>query len=785
MIYDKGMMALTSIVNRHKEEGNSFLSIEAYSDREPGTGQKAGHFFDLNKDSMEDIKEFVLKHNKDNNGIYLNVNPLKSKRRKIDDVSKIKYLFIDVDESPTKQDLKKIGDFLTKNKLHYSYMGKSGHGYHILVPVNLSVDKQPQVKKFLHYLNSEVCDKVDKKVNDLTRIFRVPESMHYKDEKPFHLQVKVFEEVSKADISNNNDNFLSLISKIKVKKELSLPKINRSTYADNFFSDLLSNPNKWNIYIDELDNNHKLNIQTKGQRGKGNNQVFNKNLAIFVSHNPKYLETVKVFFQKWDFEPIPFSRFEFFLNKVSQPLDNKSDNQIGNRVSLGELYSWAKENDMEYFKTQIITHLKDENKKQLVGLRFSEFINLEDKKIYYVKKMFASGTINMIYSPPASMKSFISYYLALCLTSGKPFLFQKTKKVNVGYFDWENPVSDIQNRIKGMCAGMGFKPEQLDNLFFFTKQPTFLSIDRFEVKVIQELKDQLLEYIKVNNLKVLFFDTFRRLGNFDENDSKVINAIKTELFDPIIKETDACIIFLHHTSKGGDNYRGSVDIEGILDTAYSVTKKEKDCELVLKNTKRRNDELESINISYEIISESLEDEDGDMYSKINLVNFTKVAKSSKEDNDYSEVRNLVINNLEVNTKYQNKYLMKLIMDDLNKSDRTAKRMIAWLTNKDILLKSGDGHSSRYVLHPELKYNIDHEVSGEETSKVIEMWLHEQFKNNQMIQLKDLKKSKEYGKGMFDEKYLSTVIDSWNKKGWINPAKEGYLMVTELYRGENK
>ena len=64
------------------------------------------------------------------------------------------------------------------------------------------------------------------------------------------------------------------------------------------------------------------------------------------------------------------------------------------------------------------------------------------------------------------MKSFISYYLALCLCSGKQFLYQKTKKVNVGYFDWENPISDIQNRVLGMCKGMGFKELELDNLYF-------------------------------------------------------------------------------------------------------------------------------------------------------------------------------------------------------------------------------------------------------------------------------------------------------------------------------
>ncbi|MDX1701891.1 MAG: hypothetical protein R3250_14790, partial [Melioribacteraceae bacterium] len=40
-----------------------------------------------------------------------------------------------------------------------------------------------------------------------------------------------------------------------------------------------------------------------------------------------------------------------------------------------------------------------------------------------------------------------------------------------------------------------------------------------------------------------------------------------------------------------------------------------------------------------------------------------------------------------------------------------------LVNKEILLKSGEGHTTRYMLHPELKFNIDHETSNEETSKI--------------------------------------------------------------------
>jgi len=50
------------------------------------------------------------------------------------------------------------------------------------------------------------------------------------------------------------------------------------------------------------------------------------------------------------------------------------------------------------------------------------------------------------------------------------------------------------------------------------------------------------------------------------------------------------LYFYYHTSKEGKNYRGSVDIEGILDTSFSVEKKIKDDIINLKNQKSKTKE---------------------------------------------------------------------------------------------------------------------------------------------------------------------------------------------------
>lgn len=418
----------------------------------------------------------------------------------------------------------------------------------------------------------------------------------------------------------------------------------------------------------------------------------------------------------------------------------------------------------------------EESRVQLSPLSFTDFMNKEDRKEYYIKNLFAKGTINMIYSPPACMKSFISYYLALCLSRGYDFLNQKTKRVNVGYFDWENPISDVQNRVKGMCKGLDINVKDIDNFYFFPKQPTLLKVNNYDSYVISDLKQQLMDFIKLNNIQVLFFDTLRRLGNFDENDSTAINIIKSQLFDPLINELQLCIIFLHHTNKEGRDYRGSVDIEGILDTAYSVTKIEREdfISLKFKNTKRRNNELEMLNCSVQIENEDYEDEDGEMYERITCVKFLKVAEEEEQSNgEYKQYKDYCIETLNIGDKYKNKELCKMLKENFGVSSSTTQtKIIKWLVSINILKSFGQFKSKYYILNPSYS-------TKQESTQLIELEKHfmNMFKDNQLVSIELLKDK-------FEEKFYGLIVGDWVSKGWLNNAKKGYLSVTDLFKQEN-
>jgi len=430
--------------------------------------------------------------------------------------------------------------------------------------------------------------------------------------------------------------------------------------------------------------------------------------------------------------------------------------------------------------------------RQLNSFNFTEFMNIDDKKIYYVNRMFASSTINMIFAPPKNMKSFVSYYLALCIAQGKNFFNQKTKKVSVCYFDWENPIGDVQNRLKGICKGMDFNPEDLNNLHFFPRQSPLLRVEKYGAVVYEDLKEELIAFIKENDIKIIFFDTLRRLGNFEENDSGTINMIKSDLFDPIIKETSACIIFLHHTSKEGNTYRGSVDIEGIIDTSFKINKIQKNDYVNLKIScaARRNNEIDLISSAVTISNNSYEDDDGDMVEEIDEVIFERTISNDDGEENYSDYRALMIEKLDPIEEYKNKELVDLIKSNTQvSSTNTLNRVIRWLVKANILLKTGVHKNTRYNLNPQLKKGVEVQTyyKGEDTThELVQKHLHKMFKEADIVKKKQITNDpKNNLNGLFDVKYVSVVLNDWNTKGWLILSNEKEIRVTEKYKEMNK
>jgi hypothetical protein len=180
----------------------------------------------------------------------------------------------------------------------------------------------------------------------------------------------------------------------------------------------------------------------------------------------------------------------------------------------------------------------------------------------------------MIFGQPGHYKSLITTQIMLSIVNNIPFLEKETKKAPVLLCDMENGLIEIRDRIKKLLKSCGI--ETFDSPLFITESGINLDNGVY--------REALFKIVEEKGIKLVIMDTLNRFGTYDENSSSDINKVYTQVFKPL-KELGCSVLFLHHTRKGTDEYRGSGDFLGNVDMAYNVRKN--DSTLTIKNTKNR------------------------------------------------------------------------------------------------------------------------------------------------------------------------------------------------------
>lgn len=318
-------------------------------------------FYDVHKVDLKEIKSQISIKNTSSLGVFMNFNLLTAPKRINDNIEKILYIFIDLDDANEEHnDLIKTN--LKAKNINYCYNAKSGNGYHFLIPVSLDNKDKPLVKGFLEYLRNNVCDKVDVATHTNERLLRCPESIHNKNEKnPIELKTLDYKTLSDSilDLNTSEIQKYQASNKKGVKSDEYIKCIKKD---DIFFSSILNAQDKWKTYIDYLKNS------------KDRNNIFIKNLGIFLHHYPSKSGFAKHFIER--FEPARIPALEGWIKKAK-------DSQMN--VNYYELLRWSKENKLELFE-QI---LKESQLKNTF---------LDDYEIYYLEDE-KSDNNNLLYYP--------------------------------------------------------------------------------------------------------------------------------------------------------------------------------------------------------------------------------------------------------------------------------------------------------------------------------------------------------------------------------------------------
>ena len=148
-------------------------------------------------------------------------------------------------------------------------------------------------------------------------------------------------------------------------------------------------------------------------------------------------------------------------------------------------------------------------------------------------------------------KSWTLIHLALCISSGLPWLGFKTRKKAVLFLNLELDGGESFQRFDRVCRAMGLK-EKPDSLFIMNlrgKRPT-----------LEKLWKGILKLSKEQGIGAIIIDPFYKLGEgADELSTQEIGKFLANL-EALATETGAAVILAHHFTKGDSSQKSVIDL---------------------------------------------------------------------------------------------------------------------------------------------------------------------------------------------------------------------------------
>jgi hypothetical protein len=188
-----------------------------------------------------------------------------------------------------------------------------------------------------------------------------------------------------------------------------------------------------------------------------------------------------------------------------------------------------------------------------------------------VDGLIPAGAVTLIAGSFGSYKTWLAQKMALAVSSGSVFLGRTCRAMDVLYLDAENPQAVVSERLKLL----GAEPRENFRVWggWLPEPPPILG-------------DGRLRAIAQDHKPLIIFDSFIRFHKGDENSATDIAVAMSCLRE--LANLGATPVVLHHTPKTDSSlYRGSSDIPGGGDVAFSVRRQSETDLLTLKCFKTR------------------------------------------------------------------------------------------------------------------------------------------------------------------------------------------------------
>ena len=151
---------------------------------------------------------------------------------------------------------------------------------------------------------------------------------------------------------------------------------------------------------------------------------------------------------------------------------------------------------------------------------------------------------------------------AAAVATGLPIMGIKPKITgNVLYFNGEDPLEEIELRMAALIEHHGrlhpLKPQDLEGRFFVqsgreTDAFILTTQEKGVTYVVPQREEELVAFIRANNIVLMVVDPFVSVHNSSENDNGAINAV-ARAWAKIAHDAGCAVHLAHHAKKGGSS----------------------------------------------------------------------------------------------------------------------------------------------------------------------------------------------------------------------------------------
>lgn len=184
---------------------------------------------------------------------------------------------------------------------------------------------------------------------------------------------------------------------------------------------------------------------------------------------------------------------------------------------------------------------------------------------WLVNGLVAKNDVTMLAGEPEVGKSFLTMDLAVAVLSGRDEFLGRSVMHHgrVYYIDEENPEDVVRQRLEKL----GLSAEDSKKLKYVHHKA--VRLDKEPERIIQDIMDF--------DPELVIIDSLTRIHTGDENSAGFIAQLFNDGINPIVRNTGAALLLLHHVNKsdGTSSFgrlRGSSDISGSIDAGYDAKK---------------------------------------------------------------------------------------------------------------------------------------------------------------------------------------------------------------------